>query len=80
MSITHNRLQAHWNEARGFIHQNWPKFTKSELDHINGDYDRFLAILKDLYGGFPMTEAIARSKLQRLFNQIESEHPESAEN
>ena len=70
-------MQKHWNETKSFIKDNWPKFSNTEISKINGNFDQFLFHLKDIYGGFPLTEAMARTKLQKFFNTIENEHPET---
>lgn len=76
MIHTNNRMQRHWKEVGDFIGQNWPKFTAVELKRINGDFDVFLTYLKEYYGNFPQTEAVARGKLQAFFNEMDARHPE----
>lgn len=71
MSTTPNRMQNYWNESREFIKSNWPLITDSDLDVINAKFDVFLEYLEDYYNDFPKTEAIARSKLQGLFNELD---------
>jgi hypothetical protein len=71
MEHTANRMQEHWTEAKLFIKKTWPKFTEVELKRINGDFDRFLATLHELYNDFPAREAEAREQLNRLFNRLD---------
>lgn len=72
---TPNRMQTHWTELRTYIKKEWPKFSDSQLASINGDYDRFLKILRDLYNNFPLEEARARNKLQDYLNTLEDIDP-----
>lgn len=72
---TNNRMQKHWDETSAFIVSSWPKFTDVELDRINGDFDTFLKYLWEYYGGFPQTEALARAKLNRFFNEMDEKFP-----
>lgn len=71
MPHTPNRMETYWPEAREFIKKTWPRFTDVELDRINGNFDRFLFYLREFYNNFPLQEAIARQKLQRLFNALD---------
>lgn len=68
---TDNRFETYWNQAKDFIRTEWPKFTDVELNRINGNYDLFLRYLKEFYNGFPLQEAIALGKLQKLFNALD---------
>ncbi len=68
---TDNRFETYFTEASDLIKKTWPKFTDVELTRINGNFDSFLFYLKDFYGNFPMNEAIARSKLQKLFDTMD---------
>lgn len=76
MPHTNNRMQKHWAETRGFIKKTWPKFTEVDLNRINGDFDRFLDCLLEFYNGFPMTEALARAKLNSLFAELDEKYPD----
>lgn len=73
---TNNRMQKNWWDVRGYIAATWPKLNDTDLDRINGNFDRFLEYLREYYGGFPMTEAIARAKLNAVFNDLEQKHPD----
>ena len=76
MEHTNNRMQKYWPETREVIKKTWSKFTDVELGRINGNFDKFLEYLLEYYGGFPMTEAIARSKLNTFFNDMDQKYPE----
>ncbi|OVE81701.1 hypothetical protein BVY03_02900 [bacterium K02(2017)] len=60
-------MKNYWAESEAFIKENWPKFTAVEIKRINGNYDTFLKYLKEYYGNFPLTEAIARDKLNKFY-------------
>ena len=66
--FTTNRLQTHWEEAKPFIKETWPKIGDVELKRIKGDYDKFLHYLNEYYEGYPKTEASALNKMQRFLN------------
>jgi hypothetical protein len=68
---TPNRMQTHWDKLKNYIAGEWPKFSKASLNDINGDYDKFLFYLKDLYGNFPFEEAKARGKIQSFLNSLD---------
>jgi len=68
---TPKRMQTYWDQVKPFIKKEWPRFSDSSLRTINGDYDRFLKYLKQIYNNFPLEEAKARDKLQKFFNQLE---------
>lgn len=68
---TPNRFQTHWDQAQEFIRKEWPLFSETTIKDIDGDYDRFLGHLKEIYNDFPLNEALARSKLQGFFDQLE---------
>lgn len=68
MIHTDKRMQTHWAETRDFIKENWSKFSDSDLDAIDANYDKFLTCLRNEYGLDPAIEAKALSTLQRFFN------------
>lgn len=72
---TANRMQSHWDETRAFLKRNWPKLTEVDLDEIDGEYDRLVLKIQDLYGGAaPITqEAPIKKKIQDFLNGLESE-------
>lgn len=72
---TPNRMQTHWTETKSFIKKEWPKISESQLLIINGDYDRFLKVIKESYNNFPLEEAVARSKVQNFLNSLEEINP-----
>lgn len=73
---TPNRMQTHWSELRNFIKKQWPKISDSQLTIINGDFDRFLKVLQELYDNFPLEEARARNKIQDFLNSLEDIDPD----
>lgn len=69
---TLNRLETHWNKAKTFIGQEWPELSPTAIEGIQGNYDRFLKVLKEYYNNFPREEAIARQKLQKFLNRLDN--------
>ena len=65
-------MQEHWPEVAVYIKKEWPRLTQAAIRGVNGNYDRFLAVLKETYNGFPLEEAKAREKIQRFINGIEN--------
>lgn len=68
-----NRMQLHWNEVQSFLKREWPKLAEVDLEEIDGEFDRLIAKLKDLYGGPAeiTQEAYVRDKLQLFLNDLE---------
>lgn len=71
---TPNRMQKHWEPAKAFLKREWPKLTEVDLEEIDGEYDRLIHKIWELYDGPQeiMQEASIKSKLQSFFNYIES--------
>lgn len=70
---TPNRIQLYWASVKAFIQKEWPKITEVDLEDIDGEYDRLILKIKELYGGpDPITrEAEVKGKLQRFLNHLE---------
>ena len=68
-----NRMQLHWSEVRTFLKREWPRLAEVDLEEIDGEYDRLIAKLKDLYGGPVeiMQEAAVKGKIQGYLNDLE---------
>lgn len=73
MRTTPNRMQQHWKEARAFLKREWPRLTEVDLDQIDGEYDRLIHSLKEIYGGAEeiTQEAAIKGKLQRFLDRLE---------
>ena len=73
MSTTPNRMQLHWVEVQPFLKRIWPKLTDVDLEEIDGEFDRLIQKIKQLYGGPEeiMQEAPIKSKIQRYLNELE---------
>lgn len=71
MPTTPNRLEEHWEEAKLFLRQEWPRLSEVDLEEIQGQYDRLIGKIRELYGGNAeiMQEAAIKGKLQRFFNR-----------
>ena len=69
-----NRMQSHWEEVRKILEREWPRLTPVDLEEIDGEYDRLIRKIRELYGGPDeiTQEASIKGHLQRLLNQLES--------
>lgn len=69
-----NRMQHHWENVRHFLKKEWPKLTDVDLEEIDGEYDRLIHKIKELYGGPEeiMQEAAVKGKIQRYLNDLET--------
>ena len=43
-------LMGKWKQLRGRVREQWGKLTDSQIDQINGDYDRLVGTLQENYG------------------------------
>ncbi len=70
---TDNRIQTHWNEVKSFLKREYPRLTEIDLEDIDGEYDRLIHKVKELYGGNVeiMQEARIKGKLQHFLNEKE---------
>ena len=71
MPTTQNRLEQNWEEAKLFLRQEWPRLTEVDLEEIQGEYDRLIHKIRELYRGNAeiMQEAAIKGKLQLFLNQ-----------
>ena len=69
-----NRMQRHWENVQRFLKREWPELTDVDLEEIDGEYDRLIHKVKDLYGGGDeiQQEAVIKGKIQRYLNELES--------
>ena len=68
-----NRMQRHWDEVRSFLKREWPRLTDFDLNEIDGEYDRLVKKVRELFGG-PVEitqESFIRDKVQRFLNNLE---------
>lgn len=72
MNHTPNRMQRHWETMVPFLKREWPLLTEVDIEEIDGEYDRLIHKIKELYDGSQeiMQEAGIKGKLQRYLNQI----------
>ncbi|MBI2067201.1 MAG: hypothetical protein HYW02_00205 [Deltaproteobacteria bacterium] len=63
-------MQEHWEEVRAFLKREWIHLTEVDLDEIDGEYDRLIRKIKEIYKGADeiTQEAAIKSKLQRFLN------------
>lgn len=68
-----NRMQVHWDEAKRFLKREWPRLTEVDLDVVEGEYDRLIRKIKEIYRGPDeiTLEATVKGKLQRFLNRLE---------
>lgn len=73
MASTPNRLQTHWPLVQQFIQKQWPRINRFDLEQIDGEYDRLILKIKELYGGpaWITQEAGIKTRLQKFLNQLE---------
>ncbi len=65
-------MQQHWQEAQKFLKREWPRLTDVDLEEIDGEYDRLIRKIKELYRGSDeiMQEAPIKEKLQQFLNAL----------
>ncbi len=73
MKTTPNRMQLHWDLMKAYLRREWPKLTDVDLEEIDGEYDRLIHKLKEIYrcGDEIQIEAGIKGKLQRYLNELE---------
>lgn len=66
-------MQSHWDETKPFLKREWPRLTDWDLEEIDGEYDRLIHKIKEVYGGPEeiTQEAAIKSKLQRFLKSLE---------
>ena len=59
--------------AKLFLRREWPLLTEVDLEQIDGEYDRLIHKVKELYDGGDeiQIEAAIKGKLQRFLNRLE---------
>jgi len=58
-----------WKQLRGRVREEWGKLTDSQIDQINGDYDRLVGVLQENYG---YTHDRAREEADRWLSNMEN--------
>lgn len=71
---TPNRMQEHWDAVKPYLKREWPRLTDVDLEQIDGEYDRLIRKVRELYrtGAEIQIEAGIKGKLQRYLNELES--------
>ena len=73
MKTIPNRMQRHWEETKQFLKREWPCLTDVDLDEIDGEYDRLIHKIHELYDGDEIQiEADIKGKIQRFLNLLET--------
>lgn len=44
------QLKGQWTQFKGELKQQWGKFTDQDLQQIEGNYDKFIGKVQELYG------------------------------
>lgn len=65
-------MQEHWEEVKKFLKQEWPKLTDVDLEEIDGEYDRLITKIKEIYGGPEeiTQEAAIKGKIKRIIDRV----------
>lgn len=73
MKTTPNRLQTHWELVKEFVQKEWPRITDFDLQEIDGEYDRIVLKIKELYNGpaWITQEAGIKDRLQKFVNGLD---------
>ncbi|MDO8462157.1 MAG: hypothetical protein Q7S98_04785 [Deltaproteobacteria bacterium] len=73
MKTTPNRLQTHWELVKEFLQKEWPRITDFDLQEIDGEYDRIVLKIKELYDGpiWITQEAGIKDRLQKFLNGLD---------
>ncbi len=73
MPITPNRMQKHWDAVKPYLKREWPRLTDVDLEQIDGEYDRLIGKVHELYrtGDEIQIEAGIKGKLQRFLNGLD---------
>jgi uncharacterized protein YjbJ (UPF0337 family) len=70
---TPNRMQKNWDAVKPYLKREWPLLTDVDLEQIDGEYDRLIAKVRELYrtGDEIQIEAWIKGRLQRFLNELE---------
>ncbi len=68
-----NRMQVHWEQVKDFLKREWPDLVEADLVEIDGEYDRLINKLREIYrlGDEIQIEAAIKGKIQRFLNKLE---------
>ncbi|MFO1518736.1 MAG: hypothetical protein U1F57_03585 [bacterium] len=74
---TPNRMETFWKEMRPLLLKKWERLTDSDLDYIDGEFDRLVKVVRQRYDDPVITvkEAHIRQAVLDLLTQVESENP-----
>ncbi len=70
---TPNRLDTHWKEIRPLLLKKWDRLTESDLDYVDGEFDRLVELVRQRYDDPVITvkEAHIRQDVLDLLQQLE---------
>ena len=46
---TPNRMESHWHQLKPMILKRWDRLTESDVDYIDGEFDRLVDLVKQRY-------------------------------
>ncbi len=74
MNHTPNRMQRYWEVIVPFLKREWPRLTDVDIEEIDGEYDRLIHKIWELYDGPQeiMQEAVIKGTIQRYLNDVET--------
>ena len=71
---TLNRLETNWKAITPLLLKKWPLLTPSDLDYIDGEFDRIVSIVRQRYNGVVVSvkEADIRNTILQFLQEIEA--------
>ena len=75
-ATTPTRRQENWDEVKKFLKQEWPGLTEVDLEEIDGEYDRLIHKIKEIYRGPDeiTQEASIKGKIKKWVDTISTNH------
>ena len=72
---TPNRLQTHWEAMRPLLLEKWDRLTETDLDFVDGEFDRLVELVRQRYDGPVVTvkEADIRQEVLNLLSLVETD-------
>lgn len=66
-TVTNTVIEGQWNQARCKIRARRSKIIEEDVDHINGNHNRFIDLLEERYG---IAKKEAEDQLQRFLRAV----------
>lgn len=64
-----DQVQANWNQFKGNVQKQWGKLTNDQLDQIEGDRDRLIGKVQEVYD---LSQEDAEDQVDRFMDANES--------